>query len=90
MAAKPREQQQARLGSAQTRQGRAAPGPVLLKYWIPKASLWRSLRQSLNLASLPHRPDSGSAISSSDLPSASTPIAASTAAAMAISAAATR
>ncbi len=75
------------LGSyAQTRQGRAAPGPASLRaflghtasrsnvrpgyapysmcgmqtrqsrkpseYWIPKASLWRSLRQSLNLACL--------------------------------------
>ncbi len=36
--------------SAQTRQGRNPPGPAPFKQWIPKASLWRSLRQSLNLA----------------------------------------
>ena len=42
--------QQARLGSAQTRQGGSPPGPALLKQGIPKACLWRSLRQSLNLA----------------------------------------
>ena len=40
------------MGSAQTRQ-RAKPfGNPALKSGIPKASLWRSLRQSLNLAFL--------------------------------------